>query len=47
MRDALEVLIDGRSNGTTLVTHGIGVDPQPADDDTQTPRKRRFFGKYP
>ena len=41
VRDALEVLIDGRSNGTTLVTHGIGVDPQPADA-TQTPRKPIF-----
>lgn len=26
LRDALEVVVEGRSNGTTLVTHGIGVD---------------------
>lgn len=38
VRDALEVLIDGRSNGTTLVTHGIGVDPQPADATQNAPK---------
>ena len=38
MRDGLEVLIDGRSNGTTLVTHGIGVDPQPADATQNAPK---------
>lgn len=38
VRDALEVLIDGRSNGTTLVTHGIGVDPQPADTTQNAPK---------
>ena len=34
LRDALEVLVDGRSNGTTIVAHGIGVD-NPADADPQ------------
>ena len=38
VRDALEVLINGRSNGTTLVTHGIGVDPQPADATQNAPK---------
>lgn len=30
LRDALEVAVDGRSNGTTIVAHGIGVDARPA-----------------
>lgn len=34
LRDALEVVVDGRSNQTTLVTHGIGVDP-PSEDATE------------
>lgn len=38
VRDALEVVVDGRSNGTTLVTHGIGVDPQPADATQNAPK---------
>ena len=41
VRDALEVLIDGRSNGTTLVTHGIGVDRSPRMQH-KTPRKPIF-----
>lgn len=32
VRDAQEIFVDGRSNGTALVTHGIGVDPRPAPD---------------
>lgn len=35
LRDALEVLVDGRSDGTLLVAHGIGVD-LPAD----TPKEK-------
>ena len=46
LRDALEVAVDGRSNGTTIVAHGIGVDPRPADATQKTPRAE-FFGKYP
>ena len=38
LRDALEVAVDGRSNGTTIVAHGIGVDPRPADATQKTPR---------
>ena len=38
VRDALEVVVDGRSNGTTVVTHGIGVDPQPADATQKAPK---------
>ena len=34
MRDAQEIFVDGRSNGTALVTHGIGVDSRPAPDAT-------------
>ena len=26
LRDALEVRVDGRTNGTAIVTHGIGID---------------------
>ena len=37
VRDALEVFVDGRSNGTTLVTHGIGVDPVPAEGGKNRP----------
>ena len=38
LRDALEVAVDGRSNGTTLVTHGIGVDPRPENEGKASPR---------
>ena len=38
VRDALEVTVDGRSNGTTVVTHGIGVDPQPEDATQKAPK---------
>lgn len=38
LRDALEVVVNGRSNGTTLVTHGIGVDPQPSGSEKKSPR---------
>lgn len=38
VRDALEVTVDGRSNGTTIVTHGIGVDPRPEDAAQNVPR---------
>ena len=38
LRDALEVAVDGRSNSTTIVAHGIGVDPRPADATQKTPR---------
>ena len=34
----MEVAVDGRSNGTTIVAHGIGVDPRPADATQKTPR---------
>lgn len=34
LRDALELFIDGRSNGTTILAHGIGVD-NPSDTDPQ------------
>ena len=37
IRDALEVFVDGRSNGTTLVSHGIGVDPAPGADEKTRP----------
>lgn len=33
IRDALEVEVDGRSNGTTLVVHGIGVDAPPTGEN--------------
>lgn len=32
LRDALEVMVNGQTNGTTLVAHGIGVDLPPAKD---------------
>lgn len=38
VRDAQTVVVDGRSNGTTIVTHGIGVDPQPADATQKAPK---------
>lgn len=38
VRDALEVEVNGRSNGTTIVAHGIGVDPRPADGEQNGPR---------
>ena len=38
LRDALEVAVDGRSNGTTIVAHGIGVDARPADATQKSPR---------
>ena len=38
LRDALEVAVDGRSNGTTIVAHGIGVDARPADAAQKSPR---------
>lgn len=37
LRDALEVLADGRSNGTLIVAHGIGIDKSAADA-RQTPK---------
>ncbi len=38
VRDALEVTVDNLSNGTTLVTHGIVVDPLPEMDEKARPR---------
>lgn len=38
VRDVLEVLTDGQGNGTRLVTHGIGVDPQPANAGQKAPK---------
>lgn len=38
IRDALRVVVDGRSNGTTLVVHGIGVDTPPTGQDSRTPK---------
>lgn len=37
LRDALEVLADGRSNGTLIVAHGIGIDKSAADTQ-RTPK---------
>ena len=33
LRDALEVRTDGRSNGTLIVAHGIGIDKSPANTE--------------
>lgn len=38
IRDALELLVDGRTNGTVLVTHGIGVDADAGADEKAAPR---------
>ena len=38
LRDALEVEVDGRGNGTTLVAHGIGVDLPPAETVSALPK---------
>ncbi len=38
IRDALELSVDGRSNGTTLVTHGIGIDAAPSPDEKRAPK---------
>lgn len=35
IRDALDVLVDGRGNGTLLVAHGIGIDAPTGDDRAQ------------
>lgn len=37
LRDALEVRADGRSNGTLIVAHGIGIDKSPEDRE-RTPK---------
>lgn len=38
VRDALDVYIDGRTNGTVLVTHGIGVDALPEIGEKARPQ---------
>lgn len=38
IKDALELFVNGRTNGTTLVSHGIGVDPAPDIDEKQLPK---------
>ena len=38
IRDALELLVDGRTNGTVLVTHGIGVDADAGTAEKTAPR---------
>ena len=38
VRDALEVRVNGRSNGTVVVTHGIGVDARPDDALRKAPK---------
>lgn len=38
IRDALELFVDGRTNGTVLVTHGIGVDADAGSDEKTAPR---------
>lgn len=41
IRDVLEVVVDGRTNGTVLVSHGIGV-----DSDTGSNEKERPCSEY-
>lgn len=36
LRDVMEVVVNGRSNGTTLVFHAIGVDTPPAGANSRT-----------
>ena len=43
LRDALEVAVDGRSNGTTIVAHGSGVAARPAE--AAHPRPRAEFSE--
>lgn len=43
LRDALEVHIDGRSNGTTVVSHGIGIDPPETDAEGQNTPKAQII----
>ena len=38
IRDALEVYVDGRTNHTALVTHGIGVDALPEIGEKERPQ---------
>lgn len=38
IRDVLEVKVDGRTNGTLLVTHGIGVDALPEIGEKERPK---------
>ena len=39
LRDALEVRVDGRTNGTAIVTHGIGIDRTPTGAEGQNAPK--------
>lgn len=43
LRDALEVRVDGRTNGTTIVAHGIGIDQPAADIEGQNIPKAQII----
>ena len=43
LRDALEVRVDGRTNGTAIVTHGIGIDRAEAGTGGQNAPKAQII----
>lgn len=43
LRDALEVRVDGRSNGTLIVAHGIAIDPLPSGSEAQNAPKAQVI----
>ena len=43
LRDALEVRVDGRTNGTAIVTHGIGIDRTPTGAEGQNAPKAQII----